>query len=132
MIGDLLINSESYFNFIAPNFFRTEIKKHYENIRAVSGLSLENIHEIEFQLYRNIIFISEELIDVALWKKAEALVKDIDPKDAPYIAYSEYFKCKLWSGDKALMKGLEKKGFAHFITTNGLFSLREETMVRSR
>jgi predicted nucleic acid-binding protein len=54
------------------------------------------------------------------------LVADIDPKDTHYIAYSNHFDCKIWSGDKLLIKGLKKKGFINFITTDQLFQLRQE------
>lgn len=51
---------------------------------------------------------------------------DIDPKDTHYIAYSEHFRCKIWSGDNQLIKGLTKKGFKNFISTNELFALRQQ------
>lgn len=124
-IGDLLINSKQYFTFIAPDFLRSEIRYHYSKLIEISGLAMEEIQEAEFQIYRDIIFISEEQIKVAHWMTAETLVADVDPKDVHYIAYSKHFHCKIWSGDKALIKGLEKKGFANFITTDALYQLRE-------
>ncbi|MEP6513272.1 MAG: PIN domain-containing protein, partial [Parafilimonas sp.] len=60
------------------------------------------------------------------WIAAETLVENIDPKDTHYIAFSKPFRCKIWSGDKVLMKGLENKGFKDFITTNDLYKLREQ------
>jgi predicted nucleic acid-binding protein len=124
-IGDLLINSENYFNFIAPEFLHTEIRKHYSKLTSLSGLSLEQIQEAEFFITRNLTFISEEQISKSAWKKAIELVSNIDPNDAPYIAYCKHFKCKLWSGDKQLIKGLSKKGFSNIFSTEELFQLRE-------
>lgn len=92
----------------------------------ISGLTIEEIQEAEFQIYKDIIFISEEQIKISHWIAAEELVADIDPKDTHYIAYSKHFRCKIWSGDKALIKGLEKKGFINFITTEDLYQLREQ------
>lgn len=86
---------------------------------------LEDILEAEFQVCKDIIFISEEQIKISHWIAAETLVADIDPKDKHYIAYSKHFRCKIWSGDKALIKGLQKKGFTNFITTEELYELRE-------
>jgi predicted nucleic acid-binding protein len=54
------------------------------------------------------------------------LVADIDPKDTHYVAYSKHFRCKIWSGDKKLIKGLAKKGFTKFVTTEELFSIRQK------
>ena len=125
-IGDLFINSKAYFNFIAPDFLRSEIRKHYPRLVKTSSLTIEQIQEAEFQLYKDIVFISEEQIKISHWIAAEALVADIDPKDTHYIAYSKQFRCKIWSGDKVLIKGLAKKGFTNFITTDELYKLREE------
>lgn len=124
-IGYLLINSQKKFSFIAPGFLRTEIRKHYPRLTKISGLTLEQIQEAEFQIYNDIHFISEEQIRPAAWITAEKLVLDVDPNDVHYVAYSKHFKCKTWSGDKALIKGLEKKGFKNFISTAELYTLLE-------
>ena len=125
-IGDLLINSKAYFDFIAPDFLRSEIRNHYSRLIKISGLTVDDIQEAEFQLYNNIHFISEEQIKISHWLAADALVADVDPNDTHYIAYSKHFRCKIWSGDKSLIKGLSKKGFTNFITTDELYRLREK------
>jgi predicted nucleic acid-binding protein len=130
-IGDLLINSTKYFTFIAPDFLRNEIREHYPKLMKISSLLIEQIQEAEFQLYKDIVFISEEQIKISHWISAENLVADIDPKDTHYIAFSKHFHCKIWSGDKALIKGLERKGFINFITTEELFRLREEKSAKT-
>ena len=124
-IGDLLINSQKHFQFIAPDFLRIEIRKHYPRLVKISGLSLEEIQEAEFQIYKDITFISEEQINISFWQTAKVLVADIDPKDVHYVSYSKQFRCKIWSGDKELIKSLAKKGFHNFITTDGLYNLRQ-------
>lgn len=129
-IGDLLINSKPYFTFLAPDFLRSEIRNHYPRLVKISGLTLEEIQEAEFHLYNDITFISEEQIKISNWIAADKLVADVDPKDTHYIAYSKEFRCKVWSGDKKLIKGLAVKGFTNFITTDELYKLREE--IRSK
>jgi predicted nucleic acid-binding protein len=124
-IGDLLINSKPYFTFIAPDFLRTEIRNHYPRLVKISGLTIEEVQEAEFHLYKDITFISEEQIKISNWIAADKLVLDVDPKDTHYIAYSKEFRCKVWSGDKKLIKGLTAKGFTNFITTDELYQLRE-------
>lgn len=57
-IGDLLINSDQYFTFIAPDFLRIEIRSHYPRLMKVSKMTLEQIQEAEFQIYKGIVFIS--------------------------------------------------------------------------
>jgi predicted nucleic acid-binding protein len=127
-IGDLLINSSKYYTFIAPDFLRHEIKNKYQRLRDISGMSLEQIEEAEYQVCKNITFISEEQITDKHWSEAFALVYDIDKNDIHYIAYSKQFKCKLWSGDKKLFKGLVNKGFKNLINTENLYNLRQKKM----
>ncbi len=124
-IGDLLINSKKYFNFIAPGFLRGEIRKHYSRLCKISGLTIEQVQESESRVCSEITFISEEQIKIPAWISAHNLVADIDPKDTHYIAFSKHFRCKIWSGDKKLIKGLLKKDFRNFITTDELFKLRD-------
>jgi predicted nucleic acid-binding protein len=127
-IGDLLINSSKYFSFIAPEFLRYEIRNKYQRLQSISGMTSEQISEAEYQVCKNITFISEEQVIVKHWLEAEILVADIDENDIHYIAYSKQFKCKLWSGDKKLTKGLLKKGFTNLINTDDLYNLRQKRM----
>ncbi len=76
-IGDLLINSKPYYNFLAPDFLRSEIRNHYPRLMKISGLTIEQVQEAEFQLYKDIVFISEEQIKISHWIIADALVADI-------------------------------------------------------
>ena len=125
-IGNLLINSQHKFTFIAPDFLRIEIRNHYPKLAKISGLTKAQITEADFRVCKQINFISEEQIKTRHWIAAELLVADIDPKDTHYIAYARQFRCKIWSGDKALMRGLEKKNFHSFISTNELYQLLEK------
>ena len=130
-IGDLLINSKAYLDIIAPDFLRSEIRHHYPRLMKISGLTIEELQEAEFQLYKGITFVSEEQIKISHWIAAEFLVEDVDPKDTHYIAYSKQFRCKIWSGDKKLIKGLTTKGFTNFITTDELYKLREQKQIKT-
>jgi len=127
-IGDLLINSDKFFSFIAPDFLRTEIYSHYDKLIKISGLTLAQILESEYQIYKSITFISEAQISIENWQFANNLVSDIDPKDSIYIAYTKQFKCKLWTGDKKLINGLAKKNYNNIITTEDLFQIRNEKL----
>lgn len=88
-------------------------------------MTLEQVRESEFQVCKDITFISEEQIRLSTWLESEKMVADIDPKDTHYVAYSKHFRCKIWSGDKVLMIGLTKKGFTNFISTDELFKWRQ-------
>ena len=123
-IGDLLINSHKHLEFIAPDFLRKEIFKHHLRLQKISGLSPDEIHQSEFLICKYIHFISEEQIRPTIWYSSEKLACDIDPNDTPYVAFSKQFRCKIWSGDKQLIKGLAAQGFYNTITTEELYNWR--------
>lgn len=129
-IGDLLINSSSYFHFLAPQYLRKEIKNHYPRLQTISSLNLNQIQESEFQIYKCLTFISEEQIPLPTWSAAEVLANDIDPNDIVYVALSLHFNCKIWSGDKKLTKGLQKKGFSDIFDTASVYDIREKLKER--
>jgi predicted nucleic acid-binding protein len=87
-------------------------------------MSMDQIREAEYQICKEISFISEEQIKKATWLAAYNLVSNIDPKDTHYVAFSKHFKCKIWSGDKQLMLGLKAKGFKNIISTDDLYEIR--------
>ena len=122
-IGNLLIESQKHFHFIAPDFLRIEIRRHYSKLMKLSGLNKTQIAEAEYRVCKYIDFISEEQIELENWQNAYKMVLDIDPDDTHYVAYAKQFKCKIWSGDKALMKGLAKKGFEDFLSTNEMYDI---------
>ncbi len=124
-IADLLLNSKGTFEFIAPEYLHTELRKYYNKISVISKMSILEVEMIEYKITKPIIFMAEFNVPEKKWKLAEGLVKDIDDKDTPYVAFSLFYKCKIWSGDKALRKGLEKKGFKNIISTEELFEVRE-------
>ncbi len=127
-IGDLLINSGGIFKFISPDFLRIEIQRHHDKLVQISKLTLVQVLESEFQICKSIHFISDEQISLTNWDLAENLVFEVDKKDVSYIAFSRQFKAKIWSGDKSLIKGLAKKGFTNFISTNELWDLRQKRL----
>ena len=125
-IGDLLLNSKGIIEFIAPRYMLREIVKYHHKIMSLANIDREELERIQYHIVRNITFISEEQIPDNYWIKAEKIVHDVDAKDTPYIAFSNYMRVKIWTGDKALIKGLLKKGFKKCISTNALFEYREQ------
>jgi predicted nucleic acid-binding protein len=123
-IGDLLINSGGILKFVAPDFLRIEIQRHHDKLVKISKLTIQQVLEAEFQICKSITFISDEQISKSNWDFAEELVFDIDKKDVSYIAFSKQFRAKVWSGDKELIKGLAKKRFTSFVSTDELWDFR--------
>lgn len=124
-IADLLLNSKGSFTFFAPDFLQTELRKYYSKISKISKLSVGEIERIENKVTKAIVFMSVIHIPESKWIIAENMVLDIDGKDTPYVAFSLFYKCKIWSGDKVLRTGLGKKGYKNIISTEELFEIRE-------
>ena len=121
-IADILLNSKGIFDFFAPDFLQTELDKYLQRFRK---LSIHEIKSVENRITKPIVFMSGIHIPENKWILAENMVKDIDSKDTPYVAFSLFYRCKIWSGDKALRNGLENRGFKNIISTEELFELRE-------
>ena len=124
-IVDLLLNSKGILEFLPPDYLYSELRKYHFKISKISKLSVSEIENVESKITKPIIFMSGIHIPENKWILAESMVHDIDTKYTPYIAFSLFYKCKIWSGDKALRKGLENKGFKNIISTEELFDIRE-------
>ncbi len=127
-IGDLLLNSDGFIAYVSPKYMRQEVAKYYPKIRQISGKTLDEIEKIHFKIHKVLTYISEEQIPVEIWINAEKVVKDIDEKDTPYFAFSEFLGIKIWTGDKKLRRGLINKGFDCTITTTELYNYRNRLM----
>jgi predicted nucleic acid-binding protein len=79
-----------------------------------------------YQMLKRIHFFNEGLIPKHVIELAYNLVHDIDEKDTIFVAMGMHFKQKLWSGDKALVEGLRKKGYNELILTNELVEMLTE------
>lgn len=125
-VGDLILNSDGIIDFIAPRYMDWEILKYQDKILKITKKSSTEIKRIHFKIMKKISFFSEEQIPMENRIKAYDIVKNIDPKDTPYIAFSDFLKLKIWTGDKELSKGLLDKGYKITISTNELYKYREE------
>lgn len=125
-IGDLLLNSGKYIDFYSAEYLRHELGNHYEKLSKISKQPLAKIAETEYFITRVIKFISEEQIAEITWRSAYTLVKEVDLDDIAFVALSKHLRCKLWTGDGFLIRGLQKNGFKNTITTNELLNYRTE------
>jgi len=123
-IADLLLNSTDVFEFYSANYLRIEIDRHKDKLSTISGLEIQKINEIKFQICQNINFISEELIPFEIWQKSVRIVRDVDMDDIAFVALNEYLDAMLWTGDKELIKGIQKKGYMKCYTTDEILNIR--------
>lgn len=122
-IGQIILNGSKYFTFISVEQLKNEIELHKDKILKISGLRESDFLRIYGLITSKIKFVNQLLINSENYKKAEELTKDIDPDDLLFVGLGLQFRCKLWSGDKKLIIGLQNKGFNHCINTEKLFQI---------
>ena len=125
-IGDLLLNSGKYIDFYSADYLRYEIGNHYDKLSKISKQSFDKISKTEYFVTKEITFISEEQISENIWRSSYDLVRDIDLDDIAFVALAKHFRCKLWTGDGVLIRGLQKNGFKNLISTNELLDYRTD------
>ena len=124
IIGDLILNSNTIFQFWSCHYLLREIDKHWEKLKRISKLDDNDILESQRLIYKNIDFIDEGQIPKKYRVQAYDLVKDIDLNDLVFVALNEYQKSILWTGDKVLISGLKEIGYDRAITTDEMIKLR--------
>jgi predicted nucleic acid-binding protein len=108
-ISDTLFRKE--IDFVMPKYAYIELFKYKEKIIRLSRHNEEEILEILYKLFKNVNIFDENLLAPNTLKKAYQLVKDVDEKDIIFVALTIELDGLLWTGDKKLIKGLQKKGF---------------------
>lgn len=122
-IGQIILKSGDIFKFYSTKYLQTEIYRHYNKIKKLTKLSDSELDDTIFTIFNKIHFISEEFISKEILKFADDLTKSIDFDDSVFVALTIQMDCKLWTGDKILINGLESKGFHNFISTQELFEI---------
>ncbi|MGJ3235188.1 PIN domain-containing protein [Marivirga sp.] len=123
-IGQDLLTSDNIYDFYAPKYLREEILQHQEKLKARANLGSPEFMEVYEMILKKITILNHSIIEEKNYKKAINLCEDIDLNDVPFVAFSIFLKCKMWTGDKKLMNGLKLKGFKNFTTTDDLFEYR--------
>ena len=120
-IGQILLTSYRFYDFYAPQYTRDEIFNHQEKLKKIAKLEGNDFLEVYELILRNITILDHSIPGKKNYQKAFELCENIDLDDIPFVAFSLYLKCKLWTGDKKLIKGLKDNGFDKIVTTNVLF-----------
>jgi predicted nucleic acid-binding protein len=117
-----VFKSKSQIQFYAPSFLKDEIENHFSKIVQLSDLTKKEVQaELTFY-FKRIKFIDISNIPKKYILEAFDIVADIDPDDVFFVALSRFKKHRLWTSDKVLIKGLEKKGYNICITTKEIKS----------
>lgn len=131
-IGQLIINGSQYFDYYTVGLLKTEIIEHKDKILHLTGFS-QNQFEDTFQIIiSRIKFIEDIFLTDKDFKKAIYLVSDIDIDDAMFIALNNHLLSHLWTGDKRLINGLNKKGYSRVLTSNELYEIFLDKKLKTR
>ena len=120
-IGQILINGYKHYDFFAPEYIRYEIIEHQDKIKELANLSDNEFLATYELIIREITILNHTLLPIEFYKTALDICKSIDIDDSAFVAFTEYTRGKLWTGDKNLLKGLSEKGFKRLITTDELY-----------
>jgi predicted nucleic acid-binding protein len=111
-IGQIILSGNDYFDFYAPKYLRDEILEHQGKIKKIANLNDEEFKEVYELILKNITILNHSIVPTSDYKIALDLCKDIDLADTAFIAFSMFLKCKIWTGDKKLIKVLRKAGYS--------------------
>lgn len=131
-IGQILMNGSEDFDFYAPKYVRTELFRHQEKIKKITGITNEEFLELYELILKNVTILNHSILPKKDFTKAFEYCCDIDENDTIFVGFSEYLKAKLWTGDKKLTQGLKIKGFKRTIATNDLLKLYLERRLRKK
>ena len=112
-----IFKAKSQLQFYAPSFLKTEISNHLDKIMTATNFSKKELQQELNYYFEKITFIDISNIPKKHIIDAYLVVSDIDADDVFFVALNFYKKHKLWTSDKALIKGLEAKGYKICITT---------------
>jgi len=120
-IALILLKPRSKNHFYSTEQLLNEIEEHKNKIKQLSDYSDDELNKIIKLIVGKIRFINIHLIPKESFKHAVTLTHNVDIDDTEFIALTEHIKGKFWSGDKELQKGLKKKGWNKFISTDELY-----------
>ncbi|MEO7265489.1 MAG: PIN domain-containing protein [Ferruginibacter sp.] len=101
-----------------------EITKHTARLIRISKLSLLEFETQKFRLLQNVQVVPVSILPNQLIEKAYELVRDIDLDDLPFIATTLFINGILWTGDRALIRGLHKKNFKNIVDTEFIKNIK--------
>ena len=124
-IREILFRSS--LDLYAPEELVEELEILEPKILRYTKLSPAEVRMVKETLLSHIITIVSRKDYVEPAKKAYTLLKDVDPKDTPFVGLAMYLGVPLWTGDKDLLALSVRTGFEHFVAvdTEGVEMLLE-------
>lgn len=125
-IARILIAGKRHFEFHSCAFLHAELLKHRPKLKMLTGLSAPDLDELIAKVTANIRFVDETTLSSWLILDTERVLANSDLKDVPFVALARKLRARLWTGDKALVRGLDPSSPKLAITTVDLWLMLEE------
>ncbi len=125
-IARILIAGKRHFEFHSCAFLHVELLKHRPKLMELAGLTAEELDEVIDKVTANIRFVEETTLSSWLVVDTERVLAKVDLKDVPFVALARKLRARLWTGDRALVRGLTPEYPKLAISTVDLWSMLEE------
>ena len=118
LFGAIISSRRIYFEIIknfdlyAPDFVLKEIEKYEEFLLKKTKLPKKELNSFLIKLFKGVTILPAIILDEKSKQRAMELCKDVDEKDAPYIALAIELDIPFITNDKKLYKGLKNKEFS--------------------
>lgn len=122
-ISQIIFQPRTKLNFYSTERLIYEISSHRDKILSLTGYSNFDLDRMISLIISHIRFININLIPKDIYYDCEMLTQDVDIDDCEFVALTEHIKGKLWSGDKSLIRGLQRKNWTKFVDTEELYRL---------
>jgi len=124
-IARILIAGKRHFEFHSCAFLHVELRKHRPKLKVLTGLSTADMDEVIAKVTASIRFVDEEILSSWLVRDTERVLVASDLKDVPFVALSRKLRARLWTGDKALVRGLQRTHPGLTVSTLELWEVME-------
>jgi predicted nucleic acid-binding protein len=105
-LSDVFFNTRPLLEMCVPALLRHELMRHRPRMAKGMGATIAQVNQIQDLLLARITLFDISLVDDASWKRAAALVREVDKNDEDYVALALHLKCPLWTDDKRLTRAL--------------------------
>jgi predicted nucleic acid-binding protein len=90
--------------FLIPAYLMEETREHFDEVEEKSGLSRTEIESVIDALLARIRVVPADEV-TSKWGEAEAVMKNIDENDTPFVAAALSAQCDgIWSDDRHLKR----------------------------
>ncbi|MEB3759509.1 MAG: PIN domain-containing protein [Desulfurococcales archaeon] len=115
-IREILFRSS--LDLYAPEELALELEILEPKILRYTKLSPAEVRMVRETILSHIVTIVPRKDYLESAKKAYTLLKDVDPKDAPFVGLAMFLGVPLWTGDKGIIELSVGTGFKHFVAVD--------------